>query len=70
MYQAFEATIDKAGNIQLSESVHLPAGQRALVIVMTEPPLGDTALASEASLAEIWNRPEEDEAWAHLQSET
>jgi len=26
-----------------------------------------TALASEQSLAEDWNRPEEDEAWSHLQ---
>lgn len=26
-----------------------------------------TALLSEAALAEDWNRPEEDEAWKHLQ---
>jgi uncharacterized protein (DUF433 family) len=26
-----------------------------------------TALLSEQSLAEDWNRPEEDEAWSHLQ---
>ena len=28
----------------------------------------DTALLSEAALSD-WNRPEEDEAWAHLQPE-
>jgi uncharacterized protein (DUF433 family) len=28
-----------------------------------------TALQSEESLAEDWNRPEEDEAWSHLQPE-
>ena len=28
-----------------------------------------TALLSEASLAVDWDRPEEDEAWSHLQPE-
>lgn len=28
----------------------------------------ETALFSEQALAVDWNRPEEDEAWAHLQS--
>jgi uncharacterized protein (DUF433 family) len=28
-----------------------------------------TSLLSEESLGEDWNRPEEDEAWSHLQSE-
>ncbi|MGE3887221.1 MAG: hypothetical protein AB7H81_12370 [Vicinamibacterales bacterium] len=27
----------------------------------------ETALLSEAALAEDWSRPEEDEAWKHLQ---
>ena len=27
----------------------------------------ETALLSEAALAEDWNRPEEDAAWSHLQ---
>ena len=30
--------------------------------------VSETALLSEAALAEDWMRPEEDEAWAHLQS--
>ena len=29
----------------------------------------EAAFLSEASLAADWNRPEEDEAWSHLQSE-
>jgi hypothetical protein len=72
MYQAFEATIDQAGNIRLNESINLPTTRRALVIVLddaTEPQLDETALLSEESLAESWNRPEEDAAWAYLQSE-
>jgi hypothetical protein len=32
--------------------------------------ISETALLSEHALAQDWNRPEEDEAWAHLQSET
>jgi hypothetical protein len=30
----------------------------------------ETALLSEAALAQDWNRPEEDAAWTHLQSGT
>jgi hypothetical protein len=71
MYQAFEATIDPAGNIRLNESVQLPSSRRALVIVLDDaaPVLNEAYLLSEASLAVDWNRPEEDAAWAHLQSE-
>ena len=29
--------------------------------------VSEAALLSEASLAEDWNRPEEDTAWSHLQ---
>ena len=31
--------------------------------------INEEALLSEAVLAEDWNRPEEDAAWAYLQSE-
>ena len=72
MYQAFEATIDQTGTIRLNESIQLPSTRRALVIVLddaTGPQIDETALLSEESLAESWNRPEEDAAWAYLQSE-
>ena len=29
--------------------------------------ISETAILSEQSLAEGWNRPEEDEAWSYLQ---
>jgi hypothetical protein len=29
--------------------------------------VAESARLSEAALAEDWNRPEEDEAWSHLQ---
>ena len=71
MYQAFEATIDQAGNVHLNEAIQLPGQRRALVIVLDDadaPVFNEAYLLSERSLAVDWNRPEEDAAWAHLQS--
>lgn len=69
MIQTLEAVIDEDGNVQLLETVHLPEARRALVTILADEPAGvsETALLSEQSLAEDWNRPEEDEAWSHLQ---
>ena len=68
MIQTVEALIDENGSVRLLEEVHLPAARRALVTILEEPPTDrtETALLSEAALAEDWNRPEEDEAWSHL----
>ena len=52
------------------ESVRVPADRRSLVGLPDAEPTGghsETALLSEQSLAEDWNRPEEGEAWFHLQ---
>jgi len=65
-----EAIIDEHGKIHLKEPVNLPSMRRALVVVLEEEPIIDvseTALLSEQSLGVDWNRPEEDEAWSHLQ---
>ncbi len=69
MLQTFEAVIDKQGRIRLVEPIKLPAGQRVLVTILERPVthVPETALLSEPALAEDWNRPEEDEAWSHLQ---
>ncbi|HVA46765.1 MAG TPA: hypothetical protein VNH11_10410 [Pirellulales bacterium] len=66
MMQTIEAIIDEQGRVQLLEPVQLAAACRALVTVLDEPPrtASETALFSEAALAEDWNRPEEDAAWA------
>ncbi len=72
MIRTVEAVIDEKGNVQLLEPVHLQATRRALVTILEEQPTAgvcDAALLSEPALAEDWNRPEEDEAWAHLQPE-
>jgi hypothetical protein len=70
MIQTYEALIDKNGNLRLLEPVQLPADRWALVVILDEEPSvgnSETALLSEQSLAEDWNRPEEDEAWSYLQ---
>jgi len=72
MIQTVEAVIDEQGKVQLLQSVRLPQVRRALVTILEEKPtatVSETALLSEAALAEDWNRPEEDEAWSYLQSE-
>lgn len=68
--KTLEATIDEHGVVRLLESVQLPTTRRALVIVLDDEPanrVAETALLSEKALAEDWNKPEEDKAWAHLQ---
>ena len=63
-----EAIIEPSGEVRLAEPVHVSSPRRALVTILEEAPwVHDTALLSEAALAEDWNRPEEDAAWAHLQ---
>lgn len=70
MIQTIEAIIDEDGKVRLLESVSLPEARRALVTILEEEPaaeVSETALLSEQALAEDWSRPEEDEAWSHLQ---
>lgn len=67
-----EAVIDEAGNVRILQPIPLQGARRALVVVLDEPALtvAETALLSEAVLAEDWMRPEEDEAWSYLQRAT
>jgi hypothetical protein len=69
MIRTIEAIIDEHGYVSLLESVELPTARRAFVTILEELPsvLEESALLSEAALAEDWNKPEEDLAWAHLQ---
>ena len=63
-----EAIIEPSGEIRLVEPVHVASPTRALVTILDEAPdAHQTALLSEAALAEDWNRAEEDAAWAYLQ---
>ncbi|HEX4132647.1 MAG TPA: hypothetical protein VHZ24_21620 [Pirellulales bacterium] len=70
MIQTVEAIIDDAGHVRLLGQLTVNGPRRALVTVLDEPAAvpGETSLLAEAALAGDWLRPEEDAAWAHLQS--
>jgi hypothetical protein len=69
MIQTVEAIIEPDGKVLLLESVQIKESRRALVTILEDEPakFPETALLSEEALAEDWSRPEEDEAWSHLQ---
>jgi len=67
--RSIEVTIEKDGTVRLPTSVKLSARHRAILTILDEPmTIAETALLSESALAEDWDRPEEEEAWAYLQS--
>jgi hypothetical protein len=70
MHQTVDAIVNQDGTVELLEGVTLNGPRRALVTILDEPGEGisETALLSELALGQDWNRPEEDEAWSHLQS--
>lgn len=69
MIQTVEAIVDESGVVRLLEPVHLDRRHRALVTILSDESSDsfETAMLSEPALAQDWNRPEEDEAWSHLQ---
>ena len=64
--KSIEATIDTNGEVHLLQPLKLDRAVKAVVTILPDD-VEETALLSEPSLAEDWNRPEEDEAWSHLQ---
>jgi len=68
VHTTIEGDVDDQGNIRPREPVTLAPGSRVLVTVL-DPAGPDTALLSEAALAEDWQRPEEDAAWSRLNRE-
>ena len=71
MLHTVEAVLEADGRVRLLEEVEITGPRRVLVTILDEP--GEespalTALLSEAAL-EDRNRPEEEEAWRHLQPE-
>jgi hypothetical protein len=70
MIRTVEGVIGEDGTVQLLETVPLAGAKRVLVTILDEQPAvypDETARLSEAALSD-WNRPEEDAAWAYLQS--
>lgn len=64
-----ETILEANGRVRLLEPVELGTARRALVTILEESPedaVKLSALLSEVALAD-WSRPEEDDAWSHLQ---
>lgn len=73
MLQTYEALLEPDGHLRFIEQTPPPADTacRVLVTLVDSPGAGDGlcgAHLSEPALAVDWLRPEEDAAWAHLQS--
>lgn len=67
MLRAVEATIEASGEIHLVEPIQLSHSCRAIVTILEEPEIPETALLSQQTLAHDWESSEEDAAWSHLQ---
>ena len=67
MLKSIEATIETNGDVHLREPIRVGHACRAIVTILDEPDVPETALLSQDSLARDWERPEEDAAWSHLQ---
>jgi hypothetical protein len=67
MHRAIDATIATDGKVRLSEPISLPHECRAIVTILDDLDIPETALLSEKALGTDWDKPEEDKAWAHLQ---
>jgi len=69
MKQTVEAIIDERGHVRLAEPVKIIGTHRALVTILDEAPveIDEVTQLAEKTLAEDWLKPEEDEAWTHLQ---
>ena len=60
--KTIEGTIDPNGEVHLVQPRKLDRPAKALLTILPDDD-EESALLSEASLAEDWNRPEEDKAW-------
>ncbi len=67
MLKTLEAIIDQDGVVSLSEPIKLSRRSKALVTILEEVSEVDEAMMLSESALQDWNRPEEDEAWTHLQ---
>ena len=70
MEPMIEGIIEADGRIRLLGSARLERGRRVAVTLLDtagDDPADLPTLLSESALAADWNRPEEEEAWSHLQ---
>lgn len=69
MLKTIEAVIKPNGQVQFKETVKIKTPRKILVTFLDEILQEESALLSESVLARDWLRPEEDQAWSHLQKE-
>jgi hypothetical protein len=69
MEKLYEAVVESDGRIHLNTPLNLEKGLRVLVAIpQTDLDTAVSRIAlSEPALSVDWNKPEEDDAWAHLQ---
>ncbi len=71
MLRTIRAIVRPDGSVKLLESTEVAEERQALVTILeNEDDSLVTMLLSESALENDWARPEEDEAWSHLQPET
>ncbi|NCQ18872.1 MAG: hypothetical protein COW71_02030 [Ignavibacteriales bacterium CG18_big_fil_WC_8_21_14_2_50_31_20] len=67
--QSIQAIIEPNGHIRFPGKFRIKKPTKAIITFLEEEnELRFTELVSEKSLAEDWNKSEEDEAWVHLQA--
>ena len=70
MSYSFKAILGRDGKLRLRDKLLLKRDRKVLVTILDDDPTDNFVSASnisESVLARDWNRPEEDEAWQHLQ---
>ncbi|MEB3260562.1 MAG: hypothetical protein VKP63_08050 [Cyanobacteriota bacterium] len=68
MEKLHEAVVESDGRIRLNTPLHLERGLRILAAIPQidlDTAVGEITL-NEPALSVDWNKPEEDDAWAHL----
>lgn len=60
MLKSVQATVEENGEVRLLEPLNIPHRCRAIVPILDEPDIPETALLSKNALARDWERPEED----------
>lgn len=72
MIHTYQAIINQEGSVLPLKTLKFNEPKRAILIVFDKEfedsfyEKSDSYIMSESTLANDWNRPEEDEAWAYL----
>ena len=71
MPNTFKAILQRDGRLRLRDKLRFSRDRKVLVTILDDEPEESeshySSNLSESSLAKDWNRPEEEEAWQHLQ---